>query len=108
MMWCGLTVQPLSAHGTGAGASFASPAAPPPSTHVTIVSIWASVSDGLFENSCTCGSANQGGICRDSTFILMLRAHGRVLSYVSIENGAIWPGRWQLWQFFWRIGRTSL
>src|SRR5439155_17463983 len=24
------------------------------------------------------------------------------------DMGAICPGRWHVWQFFWRIGRTSL
>jgi hypothetical protein len=38
----------------------------------------------------------------------MALAHGRALSYVSRGIGPISPGRWQTWQFFWRIGRTSL
>src|SRR6201997_1421652 len=37
----------------------------------------------------------------------MAPIQGRVSSYVSIENGAASPGRWQLWQFFCRIGATS-
>src|SRR5580693_3698309 len=37
----------------------------------------------------------------------MAPVQGRVSSYVSIENGAASPGRWQLWQFFCRIGATS-
>jgi hypothetical protein len=35
-------------------------------------------------------------------------AQGRVASYVNRENGATSPGRWPLWQFFCRIGNTSL
>src|SRR5436305_13612933 len=38
----------------------------------------------------------------------MATAQGRVSSYVSIEKGAASPGRWQLWQFFCRMGATSL
>src|SRR5579859_8232224 len=37
----------------------------------------------------------------------MAPAQGRVSSYVSIEKGAASPGRWQLWQFFCRIGATA-
>src|SRR6476659_3729564 len=37
----------------------------------------------------------------------MAPVQGRVSSYVSIENGAASPGRWQVWQFFCRIGATS-
>src|ERR1700756_5258818 len=37
----------------------------------------------------------------------MAPVHGRVSSYVSMEKGAASPGRWQLWQFFCRIGATS-
>src|SRR5579864_40104 len=37
----------------------------------------------------------------------MAPVQGRVSSYVSIENGAASPGRWQLWQCFCRIGATS-
>src|SRR5215469_12392024 len=43
--------------------------------------------------------------CRTANFIAP--AHGRVSSYVSIENGAASPGRWQLWQRFCKIGATS-
>ena len=52
----------------------------PASAQCTMVSISPGLSDGSFENSPCCESANQGGICRDSTLVLMLRAHGRVLS----------------------------
>src|SRR5690349_22202886 len=55
-----------------------------------------------------CGSANQGGISRATTFVLIARAQGRAAAYESSDIGAIWPGRWQLWQFFWRIGSMSL
>src|SRR5215469_15618765 len=43
--------------------------------------------------------------CRTANFIAP--AHGRVSSYVSIENGAASPGRWQLWQRFCKIDATS-
>jgi hypothetical protein len=56
----------------------------------------------------TCGSAYHGGIIFCDTASLIAPAHGRTSSYVSIENGPASPGRWQLWQFFCRIGATSL
>src|SRR4029077_18916666 len=43
--------------------------------------------------------------CFTASFIAPVQ--GRVSSYVSIENGAASPGRWQLWHFFCRIGATS-
>src|SRR5580693_2444166 len=43
-----------------------------------------------------------------ATAIFIIAAHGRVSSYVSIENGAASPGRWQVWQCFCKIGATSL
>jgi hypothetical protein len=66
------------------------------------------LSDRSLANDPCCGSANHGGISRASTRSLIARAHGRACSYVSSDIGAIWPGRWHAWQFFWRIGRTSL
>src|SRR6185437_1795346 len=55
-----------------------------------------------------CGSANQGGMIFCCTASLMATAQGRVSSYVSIENGPASPGRWQFWQFFCKMGATSL
>ena len=59
--------------------------------------------------------ANHGGIERFSTARAMERAQGRVCWYVIRGIGAIMPpmfspspsGRWQVWQFSWRTGRTS-
>src|SRR5579862_8670692 len=53
-------------------------------------------------------SANHGGILRAATEVFMAFAHGRADSYVSSDIGATSPGRWHCWQFFWRIGSTSL
>src|ERR1700676_316736 len=50
----------------------------------------------------------QGGMFRCTTCCLMAFAQGRVSSYASIENGPIWPGRWQFWHERSRIGATSL
>src|ERR1019366_10643312 len=65
----------------GAGASFASPSGAPESAHFAITSI----SDGFSERSLvkcpTAGSANQGGILRESVAAFMALAQGRTLCY---------------------------
>src|SRR5579884_927038 len=67
----GLICQPPSGHWIAGGASFSSPATPPPSTHATIVS----TSDCFNERSLLkCpyfGSANQGGIFFSTTAALI-------------------------------------
>jgi hypothetical protein len=50
---------------------------------------------------------NHGGISRRTTLCFIDLAQGRASSYVSNDIGAMLPGRWQAWQFFWRIGATS-
>src|SRR5437879_7295571 len=91
-----------------AGMSLGSPCGAPAFTQATIVLISLSVSERSFAKCPKVGSANQGGIifCRTTRF--MLAAQGRACSYVSSGNGAASPGRWQVWQFFWRMGATSL
>ncbi|PYR24518.1 MAG: hypothetical protein DMF92_22525 [Acidobacteria bacterium] len=76
----GLICQPSAGHAMGAGASFGSPAGAPLSAHFTIVSMSACFSDRSFAKLPYCGSANQGGICRDATLTFMLLAHGRASS----------------------------
>ena len=68
-----------SGHSTGAGMSSGLPRGAPPSTHRTIVSSSASVSDLSFLKSVipTVRSMCQGGICRVETRSLMERAQGR-------------------------------
>src|SRR5215470_638298 len=92
----------------GAGASLGSPGLAPPSTHETRVLICAGVSLRSLEKCPYCGSAYHGGIFWFTTAIFMAIAQGRASSYVSSDMGATSPGRWQLWQLFWRIGNTSL
>ena len=58
------------------------------------------------ENSPNRGSANHGGISRETTFALMARAHGRASRYDSSDIGATWFGRWQLAQLFSRMSPT--
>src|SRR5215472_8574875 len=100
-------VQP-STNCFGAGISLGSPSGEPPSTQLTSVSRSALGSVGLFANLPNCGSANHGGILRWSTASLIALAHGRTCSYVSMENGAAWPGRWHFWQLRCNTGATSL
>ena len=74
------------------------PCGAPASTHLAIVSISSSRSDGSFLKLWmpTCGSRNHGGISCAAVFVLIDRAHGRTSSYVRSDIGAIWPGRWQI------------
>src|SRR5262252_8722726 len=90
-----------------AGASFASPCGAPMSTHFRIVSMSACFRDLSFVKCPKSGLANQGGIFLELTAFLIAFAHGRADSYVSNDIGAVCPGLWQLWQFFWKIGSTS-
>src|SRR3982751_3907766 len=89
---------------TGAGASSGFPAAAPVSAHFARVSISTSDKDRSFANLPTCGSANQGGIRFKRTDSRIAFAQGRVSEYVRKDTGAASPGRWQPWQFLWRIG----
>ena len=59
---------------------FVSPATAPPSTHFTSVSISLCFSPRSLAKRPCFGSANHGGISRDSTFNLMAFAHGRAWS----------------------------
>src|SRR3954468_3065630 len=106
-MTSGLMFQPFSKCFAG-GASFGLPAGAPASAHAARVSIWFALSRRSLENSPTSGSANHGGICFAWVLVLIDRAHGRASSYEISDIGATSPGRWQVWQLFWRIGRTSL
>jgi hypothetical protein len=107
-MTSGLICQPSAGHWTGGGASFGSPSGAPASAHFAIVSTSICESERSLANGPCAGSANHGGICRLSTLAFIDRAHGRVSRNVTSDIGAIWPGRWHDWQFFWRMGRTSL
>src|SRR2546422_8744576 len=62
----------------GAGASAGLPFGAPLSTHLVMVAIWASLSDGSGSYSPTVRSICHGGIYRVTTFSLIERAHGRV------------------------------
>src|SRR4029450_13987113 len=66
------------------------------------------VSTFAFSKCPIVGSANHGGIVLLATALAMARAYGRVSWNVRNDIGAIAPGRWHSWQFFWRIGSTSL
>src|SRR6185369_4153103 len=104
----GLGILQPSTNCFGAGISLGSPRGAPASAQAARVLISLSDIEASFENVPKCGSANHGGIFFCSTAALIAFAHGRVCSYVSNENGAAWPGRWQVWQFCCRIGATSL
>src|SRR3979409_2699641 len=91
-----------------AGMSLGSPCGAPAFTQATMVLISFSVSARSFEKCPKLGSVNHGGIIFWLTTRFMLGAQGRACSYVSSGNGAASPGRWQVWQFFWRIGAMSL
>src|SRR3981081_3301201 len=88
--------------------SLGSPLGAPAFTQATMVLISFSVRERSFEKCPKMGSANHGGMIFCCTTRFMLGAQGRVCSYVSTGNGAASPGRWQVWQFFWRMGATSL
>ena len=89
------------------GGSLGSPSGAPASTQALIFSTSASDSRRSFAKWPYFGSANHGGIFLVATALLMALARG-VLSYVRNEDGPISPGRWQLSEFFSRIGNTSL
>src|SRR5580658_930224 len=101
----GLICQP-SGNVSGGGASLASPSGAPLFAQVTSVS----TSAGLSVRSLAKWpySANHGGIFLVTTATFMALAHGRASWYVISDIGATSPGRWQPWQFFCRMGRTSL
>src|SRR3979490_1410094 len=88
--------------------SLRSPFGAPAFTQARIVLISFSVRERSFEKCPKLGSANHGGMIFCCTTRFMLGAQGRACSYVSSGNGAASPGRWQVWQFFWRMGATSL
>src|SRR3981081_2950403 len=100
--------QPSTKLLVGGGIFFAAPFCAPPFTHATRVRISSADNDRSFAKCPYWGSANQGGIILCATTILIVGAQGRVSSYVSMENGAASPGRWQVWQGFCKIGATSL
>src|SRR3981081_3612183 len=100
--------QPSTKLLVGGGIFFAAPFCAPPFTHATRVRISSADNDRSFAKCPYWGSANQGGIILCATTILIVGAQGRVSSYVSMENGAASPGRWQVWQCFCKIGATSL
>src|SRR5580704_12246560 len=106
-MMSGLMFQPLSNVFAG-GASLGLPAGAPASAHAASVWIWRDVSFRSFENTPTSGSANHGGICFAVVLVFIARAQGRASSYEMSDIGATSPGRWHVWQLFWRMGRTSL
>src|SRR6185436_5381206 len=97
-----------SCHSIAAGLSLGSPSCAPVSAQAASVLISAAVNSGALRKPPYRGSASHGGICLLMTAFFMAFAQGRALSYVSIENGATSPGRWQDWQFFCNMGRTSL
>ena len=78
MTTSGWIVQPPAGHCTGAGASLGSPSAAPLSAHLTSVSISLCFKERSLVKCPYFGSANQGGICRSDTAVLMAFAHGRV------------------------------
>ncbi len=69
----------MSANWRGAGMSAGLPAGAPWSTHLVMIAISASVSEGSSLNLVmpTWRSMYHGGISRDATFCLIERAHGR-------------------------------
>jgi hypothetical protein len=87
----------MSANWRGAGMSAMLPFGAPLSTHLVIVAISSSVSDGSSLNLVmpTFRSMCHGGISRLATFWRIERAHGRASSNVRSDIGAIAPGRWQ-------------
>ena len=90
--------------------SLGSPCGAPAFTHLTMVSICSSVSEGSFLKCWmpTVRSRCQGGMVRVSTRCLMAFAQGRASSNVTKDMGAIAPARWHSWQWSCRIGATSL
>src|ERR1019366_10175695 len=103
----GLRFQP-SLNFTGAGASFGLPSGAPLSAHAERVAISFALRRRSLRKWPTLESANHGGIFCVTTAALMAFAQGRESVYVRRDIGAISPGRWQVWQFCCRIGRTSL
>src|SRR4051812_30822488 len=97
-----------SAKLTAGGASDSWPAGAPASAHALIVSMSRVLSRRTLAKWPYAGSANHGGMFLATTASFIARAQGRACSYVSSDIGATSPGRWQVWQFDWRIGRTSL
>src|SRR5258708_891968 len=99
----GLMFHPSAGNSLGAGLLVPSPSAAPLSAQRASILISASDSLRSFEKWPYLGSANQGGIFLISTAVLIALAHGRTSLYVRNDMGAIWLGRWQLWQLFWRM-----
>src|SRR5947207_12086248 len=97
-----------STNRAGFGARFGSPSGAPLLAQETSVSMSDAESERSLENLPKCGSAYHGGIRLRITASRIAFAHGRASRYVSRDIGAASPGRWQPWQFFSRIGATSL
>src|SRR5579862_7816318 len=87
--------------------SFGSPSGAPAFAQATMVETSCMERERSLAKCPTAGSAYHGGMIFCETTRFMLLAQGRACSYVSSGNGAASPGRWQLWQFFCRIGATS-
>src|SRR5450631_3067853 len=68
-----------SGHRMGAGASFASPSSAPESAHFEIASISDACKEWSLVKCPTVGSANQGGILRESVAAFIAFAQGRTL-----------------------------
>src|SRR5450755_543134 len=77
IMISGWISQPPVGHCLGGRASLASPSGAPPSAHATNVSISACFKDRSFVKWPYWGSADQGGILRTATAVLMALAQGR-------------------------------
>src|SRR6185436_14124536 len=97
----------------GGGASFRSPSGAPALDQAAMVAISASVSrasrvqpSGGLHSLVSC--APHGGMVRALVTEAMTGATSRAFSYVVSAKGARPPATWQLWQFRWTIGSTSL
>src|SRR5262245_22913900 len=92
--WSGFPIVQPSVKVGAAGRSARLPSGAPASAHATTASMSACFRLTSFAYLPTVGSAPHGGICRDATFCLIARAHGRASSYVRSDIGAIADGRW--------------
>src|SRR5262247_2397696 len=97
----------VSYFGAG-GMSAGLPSGPPALPQATSVALSFSDSRRSLTNSPCDGSACHGGIAPFPTCVAIDFAHGRASLYVRSDIGAISPGRWQLVQFLYRMGATSL
>src|SRR6185436_17933742 len=103
---CPRTQSPFA--GGAGGRSSGRPSGAPASTHCASVLMSRCDNRRTPTKSPAPSAGFQGGIFRSCVMILICGAIATASLYEISGNGAMSPGRWQLWQLSWRMRTTSL